>query len=304
MNANRVRGLQALALSVAAATVLSACAPLLIGGAVVGGAMVATDRRTSGAIVEDETIELKGASRIREALGDRGNVSVTSYNRIVLLTGDVPEAADKAAAEQVVARVPNVRSVVNEVVIGLDDKDKFNASKPKNDAANFADYVTNPTFPALVETLFPSAKAPTNFPRTDLLTVFLKGIKGLNQPTTVAVPAEMMRLNTSIAPVAMGAQNSLGVAGSDNAGYPNGRRPGDDVVDLSIRVAMGALCVLTGPTDTLQVGCKPTDAPAGGLPFTDGVRKTSANYGATFPYLTTPLPGNFNPPPAPGTTYP
>ena len=146
--------------------------------------------------------------------------------------------------------------------------------------------------------------APTNFPRTDLVTVFLKGIKGLNQPAMVAVPAEMMRLNTSIVPLAMGAQNALGVAGGDNAGYPNGRRPGDDVVDLSLRVAMGALCVLTGAADTLQVGCKPSDAPAGNLPFTDGVRKTSANYGTTFPYLTTPLPGNFNPTAAAGATYP
>jgi len=194
--------------------------------------------------------------------------------------------------------------LVNEVVIGLDDKDKFNSSKPKNDAANFADYVTNPTLPALIETLFPAAVAPTNFPRTDLLTVFLKGIKGLNQPATVAMPAEMMRLNTSIAPVAIGAQNSLGVAGGDNAGYPNGRRPGDDVVDLSIRVAMGALCVLTGTTDTFGLGCKPSDAPAGALAFTDGVRKTSVNYGASFPYLTTPLPGQLNPPAAAGTTYP
>ena len=195
--------------------------------------------------------------------------------------------------------------LVNEVVIGIDDKDKFNSSKPKNDAANFADYVTNPTLPALIQSLFPAAVAPTNFPRTDLVTVFLKGIKGLNQPTPApTVLAEMMRLNTSIAPVAIGAQNPLGVAGGDNAGYPNGRRPGDDVVDLSLRVAMGALCVLTGPTDTLQVGCTPAVAPAGGLALTDGVRKTSANYGATFPYLTTPLPGNFNPVPAAGTTYP
>lgn len=194
--------------------------------------------------------------------------------------------------------------LVNEVVIGLDDKDKFNSSKPMNDAANFADYVTNPTLPALIQTLFPSAVAPTNFPRTDLVTVFLKGIKGVNQPTTVAVPAEMMRLNTAIAPRAIGNQNALGVAAGDNAGYPNGRRPADDVVDLSLRVAMGALCVLTGAADTLQVGCKPSDAPAGNLPFTDGVRKTSVNYGATFPYLTTPLPGNFNPPAAAGTTYP
>jgi len=194
--------------------------------------------------------------------------------------------------------------LVNEVVIGLDDKNKFNSSKPKNDLTNFADYVTNPTLPALIQTLFPSAVAPTKFPRNDLVTVFLRGIKGVNQPTTVAVPAEMMRLNTAIPVVAIGAQNPLGVAGGDNAGYPNGRRPGDDVVDLSLRVAMGALCVLTGPTDTLQVGCAPADAPAGGLAFTDGVRKTSINYGASFPYFTTPLPGNFNPTADAGTIFP
>ena len=194
--------------------------------------------------------------------------------------------------------------LVNEVVIGLDDKDKFNSSKPKNDLTNFADYVTHPTLPALIQTLFPSAVAPTNFPRSDLVTVFLKGIKGLNQPTTVTVPAEMMRLNTAIPVVDIGAQNALGVAGGDNAGYPNGRRPGDDVVDLSLRVAMGALCVLTGPTDTLQVGCVPSDAPAGALALTDGVRKTSLNYGATFPYFTSPIPGNFNPTADAGTTYP
>jgi len=193
--------------------------------------------------------------------------------------------------------------LVNEVIIGLDDKDRFNASKPKDDAAKFADYVTHPVLPALIETLFPAAKAPTNFPRTDLLTVFLTGIKGLNQPTTVT-PAEIMRLNTSVAAAAPNAQKSLGVAVGDNAGYPNGRRPGDDIVDLSLRVAMGALCVLTGPTDTLQVGCKPADAPAGGLALTDGVRKTAANYGNVFPYLTTPLPGNLNPPPAAGTLFP
>jgi len=69
------------------------------------------------------------------------------------------------------------------LIIGLDDKDKFNASKPRNDGANFADYVTNPVLPALIQTLFPAALAPTNFPRTDLVTVFLKGISGVNQPT-------------------------------------------------------------------------------------------------------------------------
>ncbi len=181
--------------------------------------------------------------------------------------------------------------LVNEVVIGLDDKDRFNASKPSTDSY-FANYVTNPSLPALVQSLFPSAKAPTNFPRTDLVAAFLTGIQGLNQPKTVT-PSEMLRLNTSIAPN-YGSQSPLGVAGGDNAGFPNGRRPGDDVVDLSLRVAMGALCVLTGSTDTLKVGCKPSDAPAGGLPFTDGVRKTYTDFQMVFPYLDTPLPGNFN----------
>ncbi len=195
--------------------------------------------------------------------------------------------------------------LVNEVVIGTQDKDKFNASRPKDDAAKFADYVTNPTLPALIETLFPVAKAPTNFPRTDLVTVFLKGIDGLNQPKNIgSTLAEMMRLNTSIAATPAGAQNVMGVAGGDNAGYPNGRRPADDVVDISLRVAMGALCVLTGANDALKVGCKPSDAPAGGAALTDGVRKSAGNFSQSFPYLTTPLPGNSNPAPAAGTVFP
>ena len=180
--------------------------------------------------------------------------------------------------------------LVNEVVIGLDDKDKFNSSKPKDDA-QFINYVTNPVLPALIETLFPSAKAPTNFPRTDLVSVFLKGIAGVNQPLTVT-PSEMLRLNTSIPVTPSAAQNPLGVAAGDNAGFPNGRRPADDVVDLSLRVSMGALCVLTGAADTLKVGCKPSDAPAGGLALVDGVRKEASAFKQVFPYFNTPLPGN------------
>jgi osmotically-inducible protein OsmY len=98
-------------------TLLGACAPLLVGGAVVGGALVVTDRRTSGAQLEDQSIEFKASSRLREALGDRGRVSVTSYNRMVLLTGEVSNDADKAAAEQAVARVDNVRATVNELTV-------------------------------------------------------------------------------------------------------------------------------------------------------------------------------------------
>ena len=180
--------------------------------------------------------------------------------------------------------------LVNEVVIGLDDKDKFNASRPSGDT-QFIDYVTNPALPTYIQSLFPTALAPTNFPRTDLVTVFLKGLPGLNQPKNV-VASEMLRLNTSTPVTAAAAQNQLGVAGNDNAGFPNGRRPADDVTDVSLRVAMGALCFLTGTADALGVGCKPSDAPAGALKFTDGVRKTAADFPVVFPYLSTPAPGN------------
>jgi osmotically-inducible protein OsmY len=97
---------------------LSACAPLLIGGAMVSGGLVATDRRTTGTQIEDESIELKAASRIRD-LATLGHVNVTSYNRLVLLTGEVPGEAEKKAVEEAVARIENVRSVVNELgVVG------------------------------------------------------------------------------------------------------------------------------------------------------------------------------------------
>lgn len=174
--------------------------------------------------------------------------------------------------------------LVNEVVIGLKDKDRFNHSKPVADA-QFADYVSNPTLPALIELLFGNvgAKAPTNFPRKDLVAVFLTGIPGLNQPAGVK-GAEMQRLNTSIAPRAMGAQKRLGVIDGDNAGFPNGRRPGDDVVDIALRVVMGKLC-------TLGIGCTAADAPAGALRFTDGAYLDDSFFNASFPYLKTPLPG-------------
>jgi osmotically-inducible protein OsmY len=95
---------------------LTACFPLAVGGAVVTG-MVATDRRTTGTVVEDEGIELRAGSRIRESLGERGHVNVTSYNRQVLLTGEVPSTQDKQLVEQIVSGVDNVRHVVNELAV-------------------------------------------------------------------------------------------------------------------------------------------------------------------------------------------
>ena len=179
--------------------------------------------------------------------------------------------------------------LVNEVVIGLKDKNRFNASEPKDDA-QFADYVTNPTLPALLEILFGAAgvRAPLNFPRTDLVAAFLTGIDGVNKPANV-VGAEMLRLNTAIAPTPGAAQSRLGVLGGDNAGFPNGRRPGDDVVDIELRVAMGVLC-------TLNIGgCTPANAPAGALRYTDGAWITSAFFASEFPYLRAALPGSPNP---------
>lgn len=107
----------ALLAATAAAMLMSACAPLLVGGAVVGGSLMVVDRRTSGTQVEDQAIELKALTRIRESVGDRAHVNVTSYSRLVLLTGEVPSEADKAAVEQNIARIENVRSIVNELVV-------------------------------------------------------------------------------------------------------------------------------------------------------------------------------------------
>lgn len=195
--------------------------------------------------------------------------------------------------------------LVNEVVIGLPDKDLFNAAEPSIDAA-LADYVTNPTLPALIEVLF-DVPAPTNLPRGDLVAAFLTGINGLNQPEGVT-PSEMMRLNTAIPPTPRAAQSNFGVVGEDLAGFPNGRRPGDDVVDIALRVVMGRLChpvplgaELTGDAsiedtdaDLVPLGLCPNgaaDAPAGLAAFTDGAPLSALDVGNAFPYLNTPIPG-------------
>nr|WP_241660862.1 BON domain-containing protein [Variovorax guangxiensis] len=102
----------------ALAAALSACVPLVVGGAAVGAGLVATDRRTSGAQLDDQGIELRGASRIREIANDQMNISVTSFNRQLLLTGTVATDADRRRAEAAVQGIDNVRSVVNEVRVG------------------------------------------------------------------------------------------------------------------------------------------------------------------------------------------
>ena len=135
--------------ALAASTLLGACAPLLIGGAMVGGSMMVTDRRTSGTQLEDEGIELKAARRADESIGERGHINLTSYNRLVLITGEVPTEADKAAVELAVARVENVRSVVNELAIGsassigTRSNDTLLTSKVKASMVDAKDVLTN-----------------------------------------------------------------------------------------------------------------------------------------------------------------
>lgn len=188
--------------------------------------------------------------------------------------------------------------LVNEVVIGLKDKDLFNAAHPTQDGA-LADYVTNPTLPALIEVLFPTEKAPTRFPRNDLVTVFLTGVPGVNQNGSTS---EMLRLNVALPITKATSQLQSGAAGCfdrtqqvgtpslakldttltscDPAGFPNGRRPGDDVVDIALQVVMGALL----PAAEAEDGHKA---------FTDGVPQTPATgFKQNFPYLNTPLKGS------------
>ena len=155
----------------------------------------------------------------------------------------------------------------------------------------FLDYVTNPTLPTILNVLFGVAAPAVS--RTDLVAVFLTGVSGVNQKTGVTA-SEMLRLNTAVAATARGAQNNLGAAacfpnrslvadlgagGCDPAGFPNGRRPGDDVVDITLRVAMGFLL-------------SNADASSGALAYTDGALVTDTDFGSNFPYLNRPNQGS------------
>ena len=197
----------------------------------------------------------------------------------------------------------------SELVIGLPDKDKFNASQPKDDA-QFLTYVSNPTLPALLSTVLGANVSPTNLPRTDLLTTFLTGITGVNKPASPK-PSEMLRLNLLSAPVPFAAQNRLGVAGNalaggtDTAGFPNGRRPKDDVVDIALVATVGGLCIINGDNDALKLNsvpgvpslmsaCKPSSVPLGAMSANihDAVDQATVPFLQTFPYLNTPNAGS------------
>lgn len=215
-------------------------------------------------------------------------------------TFDRPEVVGGPLTQ--VSRLSN--PLVNELVIGYDRKDAFNSSEPANDG-QFLDFVTNPVLPVILDSLFRDAVnttlgasidnlAPSNYPRQDLVTAFLTGFPGVNQFAEVT-PGEMLRLNTAIPATPRTQQQSLGLAAGDLAGFPNGRRPGDDVVDIALRVVMGALChelPLGENGDPVNLGiCSPEDAPVGNVPFTDGAPLSAADLNNRFPYLLTPYAG-------------
>jgi hypothetical protein len=212
--------------------------------------------------------------------------SVTSVGPVTSPTG--PELAGGSWTQVSRLGMP----LVNELVIGLPDKDRWNTTTPVQDA-EFADYVTNPSLPILVQALYGSVGvvAPKVYPRTDLEAVFLTGIAGVNQPAKVQAPAEELRLNTTTAVTPYASQKDLGVLAGDLAGYPNGRRPIDDVVDITLRVAMG---VLLKPYDGSSSDPDPASDASRQLGFTDGVQANPANFLTAFPYLNTPIGGSPN----------
>lgn len=169
-------------------------------------------------------------------------------------------------------------ALVNEVVIPVGQKDRFNASKPKDDG-QFLSFVTDPEVPHLVEALYripapDSDPATPGIQRDDLVAVFLTGVSGLNQPAGVT-PGEMLRLNMSILPTDPGCAtfSRLGVIGGDLCGYPNGRRLRDDVIDITLQVAEGEL--IGSPND-----------------LSDGVDANDVPFLTTFPYVAMPHRGS------------
>ncbi|MFF3564177.1 DUF4331 domain-containing protein [Streptomyces sp. NPDC002574] len=226
-------------------------------------------------------------------LSEVGDDTLKGYN-VNTIALQVPTAAIRRSAKQPVVGIWSTTQrrtadgdwaqvsrlgmpLVNEVVNPLKDKDRFNASSPWNDA-QFLKNVTEPELPKLVEGIY-KIKAPAT-PRNDLVQVFLTGVPGLNQPPHVR-PSEMLRLNTAVPPAAQ--PKRLGVLDGDTAGFPNGRRLTDDVVDIALQVVEGEL-----------VGAKND--------LGDAVNANDQSFGTNFPYVALPNAGSDGPTAKPATT--
>jgi len=171
--------------------------------------------------------------------------------------------------------------LVNEVVLPISQKDKWNAAKPIDDA-QFLNYVTDPELAGIINNLYPVTDDIPTTGRTDLVSVFLTGVAGLTQrPQDLRTPSEQLRINLGIAPVPFESENRLGVISGDAAGFPNGRRLKDDVTDIALRVVAG---VLLGPPYSTGVNSLLGDA----------VQRNDKNFASTFPYLAAPFEGFAN----------
>ncbi|WP_339676413.1 DUF4331 domain-containing protein [uncultured Zhongshania sp.] len=217
-------------------------------------------------------------------------------------TGPTDTASGKGPSVEIGAwtQVSRLGSpLVNEVVIGITDKDKFNASEPSGDVDNFGAYVLYPTLPVLVDVLFPQATTVPTTPRNDLLAAFVTGVEGLTKSANLTVPGEMLRLNTAVPITGIDLQSDLGFLGCDLAGFPNGRRPIDDVVDIALTVAEGAVGGLDAGDPTPNPNMLQTCDLSGSTPVVinsgrvvnDGALPSKADYLTVFPYLNTPIPG-------------
>ena len=217
--------------------------------------------------------------------------ATASRNSTTVLT---PGAKTESGTAVQVSRLGH--PLVNEVVIPLGKKDTFNSSQPSGDG-QFASFVLNPELARLLVALGIDANAPTTN-RTDLATVFLSGVPGLNQPAalTAGTVSEQLRLNMAIAPSTNNPNtvNRMGVLGGQVDGFPNGRRLADDVVDIEIQAVAGVLCqpggALTGATTVFGTiaQCR---ASAVNPALGDGVNANDAAFECVFPYVAEPWPG-------------
>jgi len=221
---------------------------------------------------------------------------VGSGNGVIGVWQSTRQINDTGTAHTIVKQVQRMANpLVNEILIGLINKGDYNRGTPAVDSVVTLPYVQYPTMPTIISSLFLNAVnqqlglslttlAPNNYPRQDLVLIFLQGIPGINQLANTALYADYLRLNTSVQPTAPSSQNNLGVIGGDLAGFPNGRRPADDVVDIGLDALMGRLC-------WLNITCTAANAPVGNVNFTDGVSPSVYDYDLTFPFFKTPIPG-------------
>jgi osmotically-inducible protein OsmY len=191
-----------------AVSLLGACAPLLIGGAVAGSAMVATDRRSTGTQVDDSTNEVKSLVAVDATIGDRGHVNSTSYNRMLLLTGEVPTEADKAAIEKAVTQIGTVRSTVNDLAVmpnsslSTRSNDSITTGKVKAQIFDAKDLSTN-SIKVVTErgnVYLMGLVTETEAQRAVELTRSIGGVQKVVRVFQVITPAELSAILAAITP--------------------------------------------------------------------------------------------------------